>query len=258
MSVGGSGSINAASAGAGLTVTNTASATSGDITINPSGNISGLGSRAPSRADHQCGEQRQHHRSAAGALSGGTGSRRHCRRRQCPVTTSNNITGNSTLASERRRPVKPRLSTSTAAPFRRLSETASMSPRPAAGTSSTMPALSRVGDRCEPDRWHDQRAQQHRQHQRRDWHRHVGRRTSVFNAGSIPTAAALRSSSLVRATPDHRADERHHRQRRRPGTDTFQLGGTSGSGSFNAALIGPAAQYRGFASYNKVDTSTGP
>jgi outer membrane autotransporter protein len=40
------------------------------------------------------------------------------------------------------------------------------------------------------------------------------------------------------------------------GTDTFQLGGASGSGSFDAALIGPAAQYRGFASYNKVDAST--
>ena len=38
------------------------------------------------------------------------------------------------------------------------------------------------------------------------------------------------------------------------GADSFQLGG-SGIGSFNASLIGPAAQYRGFASYNKVDAS---
>jgi hypothetical protein len=38
------------------------------------------------------------------------------------------------------------------------------------------------------------------------------------------------------------------------GADTFQLGGT-GTGSFNANLIGPAGQYRGFASYNKVDAS---
>jgi uncharacterized protein with beta-barrel porin domain len=38
------------------------------------------------------------------------------------------------------------------------------------------------------------------------------------------------------------------------GLDTFQLGGI-GVGSFDASQIGPAAQYRGFASYNKVDAS---
>jgi hypothetical protein len=38
------------------------------------------------------------------------------------------------------------------------------------------------------------------------------------------------------------------------GVDTFQLGGT-GTGSFNASQIGPAAQYRGFAGYDKVDAS---
>jgi outer membrane autotransporter protein len=39
------------------------------------------------------------------------------------------------------------------------------------------------------------------------------------------------------------------------GSDTFQLGG-SGTGSFAASLIGPAAQYLGFATYNKVGDST--
>ena len=38
------------------------------------------------------------------------------------------------------------------------------------------------------------------------------------------------------------------------GADTFQLGG-SGTGSFDASLIGPAAQYRGFSSFNKVSDS---
>jgi autotransporter-associated beta strand protein len=39
------------------------------------------------------------------------------------------------------------------------------------------------------------------------------------------------------------------------GSDLFQLGGT-GTGSFDAGLIGPAAQYRGFGAYAKVDNST--
>jgi uncharacterized protein with beta-barrel porin domain len=38
------------------------------------------------------------------------------------------------------------------------------------------------------------------------------------------------------------------------GADTFQLGGT-GTGSFDASLIGPAAQYRGFATFNKIGNS---
>jgi uncharacterized protein with beta-barrel porin domain len=39
------------------------------------------------------------------------------------------------------------------------------------------------------------------------------------------------------------------------GSDKFQLGG-SGIGSFDASLIGPAQQYRGFSTFNKIDTST--
>jgi outer membrane autotransporter protein len=39
------------------------------------------------------------------------------------------------------------------------------------------------------------------------------------------------------------------------GTDTFQLGG-SGTASFDASLIGPAAQYRGFGTFNKIGDST--
>ncbi len=39
------------------------------------------------------------------------------------------------------------------------------------------------------------------------------------------------------------------------GADLFQLGG-SGIGSFNAGLIGPAAQYRGFGAFAKVGNST--
>ena len=37
-------------------------------------------------------------------------------------------------------------------------------------------------------------------------------------------------------------------------TNTLQLGGT-GNGTFDVSAIGPAAQYRNFGSFNKVDTS---
>ncbi len=39
------------------------------------------------------------------------------------------------------------------------------------------------------------------------------------------------------------------------GADAFQLGGT-GSGTFALGLIGPAQQYQGFSTFNKVDSST--
>ena len=39
------------------------------------------------------------------------------------------------------------------------------------------------------------------------------------------------------------------------GADTFQLGG-SGTGSFDASLIGPAQQYRGFNTFNKISDSS--
>ncbi len=39
------------------------------------------------------------------------------------------------------------------------------------------------------------------------------------------------------------------------GSDTFQLGGT-GADSFDVSKIGPAAQYQGFSTFNKVDSAT--
>jgi subtilase-type serine protease len=39
------------------------------------------------------------------------------------------------------------------------------------------------------------------------------------------------------------------------GSDTLQLGG-SGAGSFDLSQVGPAAQYRDFATFNKIDSST--
>ena len=44
------------------------------------------------------------------------------------------------------------------------------------------------------------------------------------------------------------------------GTDTFQLGGSAGSATFDLASIGPAQQYRGFSTFNVVGanwTATG-
>ena len=40
------------------------------------------------------------------------------------------------------------------------------------------------------------------------------------------------------------------------GTDTFRLGGTAASASFSVTSIGPAAQYRGFGTFEKVGTGT--
>ena len=40
------------------------------------------------------------------------------------------------------------------------------------------------------------------------------------------------------------------------GNDAFQLGGSSGSGTFDVSTIGAAAQYQGFGSFAKIDTST--
>lgn len=39
------------------------------------------------------------------------------------------------------------------------------------------------------------------------------------------------------------------------GADTFQLGG-SGNGAFDVNNVGAAQQYRGFATFNKIGTST--
>jgi uncharacterized protein with beta-barrel porin domain len=39
------------------------------------------------------------------------------------------------------------------------------------------------------------------------------------------------------------------------GSDTFQLGG-SGAATFNVSQLGPAAQYQGFGTFNKIDSST--
>jgi uncharacterized protein with beta-barrel porin domain len=78
--------------------------------------------------------------------------------------------------------------------------------------------------------------------------------STIFNAGSISGATAIRfggtgntltlaSSSVIGGNVLG------------TGSDTFQLGGT-GAGTFDLSSLGPAAQYRGFSTFNKVDGST--
>ena len=260
MSVGGSGSINAAGAGPGLTVTNTASATSGDITINPSGNITGLGSLSAVTAQITNAANNANIIVAlAGAVSGGTGiTAATAGGGNVEVSTSNNITGISSAGiiatatsgiatvNINAGTVQSALADGldvTATSGRSVVNNAGTVTASAVGvnlTGGTTNAISNSGSISGATGIATSAGA-----------------TSVFNAGSITGSGgtaiqfAGAGNTLTIAPTSIIIGNAVG-----TGTDTFQLGGASGSGSFDAALIGPAAQYRGFASYNKVDAST--
>jgi uncharacterized protein with beta-barrel porin domain len=81
--------------------------------------------------------------------------------------------------------------------------------------------------------------------------------TSIFNAGTITTTNAgpailfFSGGNTLTLGPGFSIIGNVQGA----GADTFQLGGT-GTGSFDASLIGPAAQYQGFATFNKIGAST--
>jgi uncharacterized protein with beta-barrel porin domain len=80
--------------------------------------------------------------------------------------------------------------------------------------------------------------------------------TSIFNAGTITTNAGpailfAGGGNTLTLGPGFSIIGNVQGA----GADTFQLGGT-GTGSFDASLIGAAAQYQGFGTFNKIGTST--
>ena len=80
--------------------------------------------------------------------------------------------------------------------------------------------------------------------------------SSIFNAGTIASSAInaivfIGSDNMLTLAPGSVITGNVVGG----GADTFQLGGT-GTGSFNVTQIGPAAQYQGFSTFNKIDNST--
>jgi uncharacterized protein with beta-barrel porin domain len=79
--------------------------------------------------------------------------------------------------------------------------------------------------------------------------------SSVFNAGSIiSTGGAAISFTGAGNTLTLAAGSAITGNVLGGGTDTFQLGGSSAA-TFDASQLGPAAQYRGFGTFNKIDSS---
>jgi uncharacterized protein with beta-barrel porin domain len=79
--------------------------------------------------------------------------------------------------------------------------------------------------------------------------------TSIFNAGTIttnngPAITFGGSGNSLTLAPGFTISGNVLGA----GADTLQLGGT-GTGSFDASLLGPAAQYQGFGTFNKIDSS---
>src|SRR6202163_3724730 len=79
--------------------------------------------------------------------------------------------------------------------------------------------------------------------------------SSVFNAGTISGATAAIRFAGAGNTLTLAPGSAITGNVLGTGSDAFQLGGT-GSATFDVSQIGAAAQYRGFGTFNKIDSST--
>ncbi|MFT4117086.1 autotransporter domain-containing protein [Bradyrhizobium sp.] len=257
MSVGGSGSLTVV-LGTGITVSNTASSTSGDITINPTGGISASTAIRAEITDAANGANIVV--APTGSISGSTGIiATTAGSGNVTVTTSNDVTASGTAISAT---ATSGISTVnikggtveslgggahavdvTATTGRIVVNNAGTVVGSDVGlnlTGGTGNAISNTGSISAATGIVTSAGA-----------------TSVFNAGSITGTGgtAIRfagAGNTLTIAPTSVITGNAVGV----GTDTFQLGGASGNGSFDAALIGAAAQYQGFASFNKVDNAT--
>ena len=78
--------------------------------------------------------------------------------------------------------------------------------------------------------------------------------SSVFNAGTISGGTAAIQFAGIGNTLTLAQGSVISGDVLGTGSDTFQLGGT-GAATFDVSQLGPAAQYRGFGTFNKIDSS---
>ena len=264
MSVGGGGSITSNNGGAGISVTNSATSTSGDITITPSGNINSTPFNAIIAQVTNAANNANIVVTPTGTVSGGgfggTGAitATTAGGGNVTVTTSNNVTAVTgaaikTTTAGGTNTVNITGGTVQATGGADAIDVTATSGKNVVNNSAaivgtlaginflggTASALNNFGTITGPT----------------GVAATVGAVT-VFNAGTITgtggTAVQFAGSgNTLTIAPTSVITGNAVGT----GADAFQLGGT-GIGSFNSALIGPAAQYRGFGNYNKVGAST--
>ena len=103
---------------------------------------------------------------------------------------------------------------------------------------------------CDGDQ---QRRRQHRGRPVRNFRRPAGG-SSVFNAGTISGGTAAIQFGGTGNTLTLAQGSVISGNVLGTGSDTFQLGGT-GAATFDVSQLGPAAQYRGFGTFNKIGSS---
>ena len=255
MSIGGSGSIVSAIAGNGIAVINSASATSGDITINPTGTINAGAHDSISASITNAANNANIIVAPTGVLTGGI-SATTVGGGNVTVTEVSNITTNNGAG----------ITTSTTSGTGTVNVTSGTLQAAADGIDASAGAgktivnnagtitATQIGVSLTGGNGNSVT--------------NTGTisgvtglttasgSTSVFNAGAITgsggTAIQFSGSGNTLTIAPTSVITGHALG---IGNDTFQLGG-SGTGSFAASLIGPAAQYLGFAAYNKVGDST--
>jgi uncharacterized protein with beta-barrel porin domain len=255
MSVGGSGSISSALAGSGISVTNSATSTSGDITVNPTGTINAGGFNSIRAAISNAANNANIVVAPTAALTGGIAAST-AGGGNVTVTEVSNITaivgagiatattsGTSTLniaggtvqaatngvdaTAGGGKTIVSNAGTITASLIGVKLTGGNGNAVTNSGAISGVTGLSTSAGS-----------------------------TSVFNAGAITGSGGTAiqfagSGNTLTIAPTSVINGNAVGA----GSDAFQLGG-SGTGSFVASLIGPAARYRGFAAYNKVGDST--
>ncbi|MBR0725781.1 autotransporter domain-containing protein [Bradyrhizobium manausense] len=255
MSVGGSGSISSILAGPGISVVNSAAATSGDITINPTGSINAGGFNSIRAAITNAANNANIVVAPTGVLTGGIAAST-AGGGNVTVTAVNNINavtgaGIATATTNGTNMVNITGSTvqaltngidASAGAGKTIVSNAGIITATQIGvklTGGNGNSLTNSGTISGVTGLTTSAGS-----------------TSVFNAGTITgtggTAIQFAGSGNTLTIAPTSVITGHALG---IGNDTFQLGG-SGTGSFAASLIGPAAQYLGFAAYNKVDDST--